>query len=74
LFDAHSPYEPPPPFKERLPADPYGGEIAYLDEALDRFLDRLREEGLLTRTVVSKKTGCIALPLSRSDQRRPPGS
>ncbi len=53
LFDAHSPYEPPDPFRERYRDDPYGGEIAYLDESLGRLFAELRREGLWEETVVS---------------------
>jgi len=36
LFDAHDPYEPYSPFRERYPSDPYQGEIAGMDAALAR--------------------------------------
>ncbi|MGH9333695.1 MAG: sulfatase family protein, partial [Vicinamibacteria bacterium] len=53
LFDAHTPYEAPQPFRERFPDDAYGAEIAYLDDALGRFLGALREEERLDDLVVS---------------------
>ncbi len=53
LFDAHTPYEAPEPFRSRYPDDPYGAEIAYLDQRLGRFLASLRREGWLDRLVVS---------------------
>jgi arylsulfatase A-like enzyme/Tfp pilus assembly protein PilF len=53
LFDAHTPYEAPEPFRSRFAGDPYGAEIAYLDAALGGFLDSLRRQGLLDRSVVS---------------------
>ncbi len=31
LYDAHDPYDPPAPFKERFTTQPYDGEIAYAD-------------------------------------------
>lgn len=34
LFDAHDPYEPPAPFRERYAQDFYQGEIATMDAAL----------------------------------------
>ncbi|HEX5041429.1 MAG TPA: sulfatase-like hydrolase/transferase [Candidatus Polarisedimenticolaceae bacterium] len=34
LFDAHDPYEPPSPFRERFAGDLYQGEIASMDAAL----------------------------------------
>lgn len=35
-YDPHEPYDPPEPFRSRYPADPYLGEIAYLDGQLGR--------------------------------------
>ena len=31
LYDAHDPYDPPAPFKEKYASKPYDGEIAYID-------------------------------------------
>jgi arylsulfatase A-like enzyme/Tfp pilus assembly protein PilF len=42
LYDAHSPYAPPPPFDERYAKKPYLGEIAALDAALLPLLDAIR--------------------------------
>jgi len=53
LFDAHSPYEPPPPFRERFPQDPYDGEIAYVDDAVGRFIAELRKDGMLDKLLIS---------------------
>ncbi len=36
VFDPHSPYDPPPPFRERYHARPYDGEVAYTDQQLGR--------------------------------------
>ncbi len=38
-FDPHEPYDPPEPFRSRYPADPYLGEIAYMDQELGRLLE-----------------------------------
>lgn len=38
FFDAHAPWEPPSPFRERFAADLYSGEIAYQDSQLGRLL------------------------------------
>jgi arylsulfatase len=47
FFDAHWPYEPPAPF-DRLPAaNPYEGEVAYVDWMLGDFLDDLERRGLM---------------------------
>jgi len=50
-YDPHMPYQPPPPFKEEF-ADPYDGEIAYMDACFGKVLARLREKGLLDRTLI----------------------
>ncbi len=53
LFDPHTPYDPPEPFKRRYSRNPYDGEVAFLDMQVGRFVDRLRELGLLERTVIA---------------------
>jgi len=52
LYDPHTPYEPPEPFKSRYLGQPYLGEIAYTDSVVGRLLGYLRERGLLERTLV----------------------
>jgi arylsulfatase A-like enzyme/Flp pilus assembly protein TadD len=52
LFDAHAPYEAPEPYRGRHAADPYGGEVAYIDSALGGFLQGLDSRGLLEKTLV----------------------
>ena len=51
LYDPHRPYDPPEPYRSRH-FDPYVGEIAFADAQIGRLLDRLREHGLLERTIV----------------------
>ena len=34
LFDPHQPYLPPSPYREQYAADPYSGEVAYVDAQL----------------------------------------
>ena len=46
LYDPHSPYDPPEPFKTRYASDPYDGEIAYADSVLGKLLNQLRARGL----------------------------
>lgn len=53
LYDAHAPYEPPPPQRTRHPGRPYDGEIAAVDEAVGRLLAELDRRGLGGRTVVA---------------------
>jgi len=45
LFEPHTPYEAPAPYATRY-ADPYDAEVAYTDELVGGFLERLRERGL----------------------------
>jgi arylsulfatase A-like enzyme/thioredoxin-like negative regulator of GroEL len=46
LYDAHDPYDPPPPYKSRYASAPYDGEIAYADSAVGKLLSTLRAKGL----------------------------
>ena len=52
LYDPHSPYDPPEPFRSRYPSQPYLGEIAYTDKVVGRLLAWLREASLMDRTLV----------------------
>ncbi|HJR58983.1 MAG TPA: sulfatase-like hydrolase/transferase [Vicinamibacterales bacterium] len=52
FYDAHSPYNPPEPFKSRFPRQPYAGEIAYVDSQVGRVLQWLDTTGLKERTIV----------------------
>lgn len=45
LFEPHTPYDPPEPFRGRY-ADPYDGEIAAADALVGEFLEFLKAEGL----------------------------
>lgn len=51
-YDPHTPYKPPSPFKEDFASDPYDGEIAYMDACFVKVLARIREKGLLERTLI----------------------
>ena len=51
LFEPHSPYEPPEPFRSRY-ALPYDGEIARSDEIVGAFLGSLKERGLYDGAIV----------------------
>ena len=52
LYEPHSPYTPPEPWKSRYAANPYDGEIATADDVVGRFLDHLRAGGLYDRAIV----------------------
>ena len=57
VFDPHSPYAPPPPFDVRYAADPYAGEVAYVDAALGPLLDLARRAERPTTIVVTADHG-----------------
>jgi choline-sulfatase len=51
LFEPHTPYEPPEPYKSRYPIA-YDGEIARADEIVGEFLGLLRSRGLYEKAVI----------------------
>src|SRR5262245_58274446 len=51
LFEPHTPYEPPEPYKSRYLL-PYDGEIARADEIVGAFLDDLKKQGLYEKALV----------------------
>lgn len=53
LYDAHDPYDPPSPYKERHAAQPYDGEIAYADACVGKLLDALRKHGLYDEALIA---------------------
>jgi choline-sulfatase len=53
LYEPHTPYTPPSPYKERFADRPYDGEIAYADELVGRLLAPLRARGALDHIVVA---------------------
>jgi arylsulfatase A-like enzyme/Flp pilus assembly protein TadD len=53
LYDAHDPYDPPSPFKERFASQPYDGEIAYADSAVGKLVDEIRKHGLYDETLIA---------------------
>ena len=52
LFDPHTPYAPPAAFLERVPADPYLGEVASMDHEIGRLLDALRAEQVIDQCLL----------------------
>jgi len=52
FYDAHSPYDPPEPYKSRYAGRPYLGEIAFVDSQVGRLLGYLDAHQLTDRTVV----------------------
>lgn len=55
LYDPHTPYDPPEPFKSQYSTGRfrlYDGEIAYVDQLMGEFLDFLEKKELLEKTLV----------------------
>lgn len=52
FFDPHIPYDPPPPYREEFPDNPYDGEIAFMDFYIGKILESLREHNLLEKTFI----------------------
>jgi choline-sulfatase len=53
LYDAHDPYDPPPPFRGAFAGHLYDGEIAFDDEAIGSVVDRLAGADRLSSTIVA---------------------
>jgi arylsulfatase A-like enzyme/Tfp pilus assembly protein PilF len=51
-FDPHAAYQPPASFKQRFAGRPYDGEIAYVDQQIERIFRALRTSGEWDRTLV----------------------
>lgn len=52
LYDPHAPYSAPAPFGAEFAANPYDGEVAYVDQQIGRVLDALRLRGSLEDSLV----------------------
>lgn len=52
LYDPHTPYDPPSPFREQYRGRPYRGEVAYMDSELGKFFDFLKKSGLWDNTII----------------------
>ncbi|MGE5715882.1 MAG: sulfatase-like hydrolase/transferase [Acidobacteriota bacterium] len=52
LYEPHTPYEPPEPFKSKYASSPYDGEIAAADAIVGRFLGFLKERGLYDQALI----------------------
>lgn len=53
LYDPHTPYDPPSPFREQYKDRPYDGEIAYADRELGRLMETLRRKSPPEKTIVA---------------------
>jgi choline-sulfatase len=52
LYDPHSPYDPPEPFRTRYRGRLYDGEVAYADTQLGRLFDWLRKNGIYKNSLI----------------------
>ncbi len=52
LYDPHTPYDPPSPYKEMYPGQPYRGEVEYTDYQLGLFFNFLKREALYNKTLI----------------------
>ncbi|MBZ5599854.1 MAG: sulfatase-like hydrolase/transferase [Acidobacteriia bacterium] len=52
LYDPHSPYDPPEPYRTQYSSRPYDGEIAYADHELGRLITWLKRNRLYERSLV----------------------
>ncbi|MDQ2980688.1 MAG: sulfatase-like hydrolase/transferase [Acidobacteriota bacterium] len=52
LYEPHTPYDPPEPFRTTYAARPYDGEIAAADAIVGRFLSFAKNRGLYDKAVV----------------------
>ena len=50
MYDAHHPYQPPPPWDTIYADRPYTGEVAFLDEQVRRLREWLEQSGELANT------------------------
>lgn len=57
VFDAHSPYKPPPEFAAQYTAQPYYGEVAFIDRSLQPLFDRLATLSRPTTVIVTADHG-----------------
>lgn len=52
LYEPHAPYAPPEPFASRFRDDPYAGDVAAADAALEPLLRPLLDAGAMSHTLV----------------------
>jgi tetratricopeptide (TPR) repeat protein len=51
LYEPHTPYEPPEPFRSRYPL-PYDGEIATADDIVGHFIGFLQQQGIYDQALI----------------------
>ncbi|MCM2270585.1 MAG: sulfatase-like hydrolase/transferase [Thermoanaerobaculia bacterium] len=53
LYEPHTPYTPPEPFRSRYAAEPYDGEIATADTVVGGLMHELKRLGLYDRALIA---------------------
>jgi arylsulfatase A-like enzyme/thioredoxin-like negative regulator of GroEL len=53
IWDAHDPYDPPTPFKERFANAPYDACVAYVDAAVGKLLGGLRSTDIYDNALIA---------------------
>ena len=52
LYDPHSPYDPPEPFRTQYRDRPYDGEIAYADQQLGKLIQFLKQSQIYEKSLI----------------------
>ena len=52
LYEPHTPYDPPEPFRSRYKDSPYDGEIATADDVVGKFVSYLKRSGTYERALI----------------------
>ncbi len=52
LFDPHTPYAPPEPYRTKFANSPYDGEVAFVDSLIGELIGALAAKGLYNKTLV----------------------
>jgi len=52
LYDPHSPYDPPEPFRSQYRGRPYDGEIAYADHELGKLIQFLKQSQIYQQSLI----------------------
>ena len=52
IYEPHSPYDPPEPYRSRYLASPYDGEVAASDAIVGKFLEFLKARGLYDGSLI----------------------
>jgi choline-sulfatase len=53
VFDPHTPYDPPSPFREKYSGRAYDGEVAYTDQQLGRLFDHIAKKFPRDKTLIA---------------------